>query len=104
MIILKTFSARFKLPLVALVLLAIGCAAVKNARQNAAESHYQKGLSLIEENPREAVLEFRRAETFVPGYKDCPALYKQAKEAATQRIMIALRGHVGGVGNINLTS
>ena len=101
---MKTLSTRFKLPLVALVLLVIGCVAMKNARQNAAESHYQKGLLLMEEDPREAALAFRRAETFVPGYKDCPALYKQAKEAATQRIMIALRAHGGGVGNINPTS
>ncbi len=62
-------------------------------KEDAAELHYQKGLTLMEDEEnialnKEAAKEFKRAQTFVSGYKDTEKKYQMAKKAGTTRIAI----------------
>ncbi len=63
------------------------------ASENAAEVHYQEGISLAEsgsdvEIQKSAAKEFRKATEFVPGYKDADDRYQQAKRAGQKRMAI----------------
>lgn len=68
-------------------------AAAKTAKQNAAEAHYQKGLSLSRssqspDTQKQAAKEFKAAMTFIPNYKDSAAQYEKARQAGIKRIAI----------------
>ena len=58
------------------------------ARKLAAEDHYQEGLRYFalkgRENAKSAVIEFEKAVSYVPGYKDAEAKAQLALEAGTQ--------------------
>ena len=62
------------------------------AKNNAAEDHYQKGLSLKSNNDREsqknAAQQFQVAQSFVNNYKDAQDFYLICKNAGTTRIAI----------------
>ncbi len=61
----------------------------EKACQNAAESHYQQGLSFLNTGQsKDAAVEFRRAKEFVPSYKDCETLYTKARQEAIKRIAV----------------
>ncbi len=68
-------------------------AALAEAKQRAAEEHYQEGIRLSA-NPedvaaqKQAALEFRRAEEFVAGYKDAAARFAASRKAGTTRLAI----------------
>ena len=65
---------------------------LKDAKEKAAEEHYQEGLSLIKlegiDNGKKAALEFKLAQNFVANYKDSFALYKEARASAVLRLAI----------------
>ena len=65
---------------------------LKDAKENAAEGHYQEGLSLLElegiDNSKQAAREFKLAQNFVANYKDASALYEEARSAAVLRLAI----------------
>ena len=58
----------------------------------AAEQHYQIGSGLLKQNDVEkqklAAKEFKKANSYVPNYKDSQSLYEQAKKSAIKRIAI----------------
>jgi len=62
------------------------------AKNNAAEGHYQAGLSLISKTDREsqkdAAQQFQVAQSFVNNYKDTQKFYLISKDAGTTRIAI----------------
>ncbi|MEE9166520.1 MAG: CsgG/HfaB family protein [Candidatus Neomarinimicrobiota bacterium] len=62
------------------------------AKTNAAEAHYQEGLSLLEregvDEQRGAALEFRLATSFIEDYKDAAELYEKARQAGVKRMAI----------------
>lgn len=67
--------------------------AAQTARQNAAEAHYQKGLSLSRssqnvDTQKQAAKEFKAAMTFIPNYKDSAVQYEKARQAGIKRIAI----------------
>lgn len=63
-----------------------------NARNNAAEAHYQQGMYLSEKEGRDAMKqaakEFKTAERFVSGYKDSAEMYEKCRKAGIKRIAI----------------
>jgi len=60
-----------------------------NAIQKAAEAHYNKGIQLMNSKSyNESAKEFKRAQDFVPDYKDSETLYKTCKEAAVRKVAI----------------
>ena len=65
---------------------------LKDAKENAAEGHYQEGLSLLElegiDNSNQAAREFKLAQNFVANYKDASALYEEVRSAAVLRLAI----------------
>lgn len=67
--------------------------AAQTAKQNAAEAHYQKGLSLSRssqnvDTQKQAAKEFKAAMTFIANYKDSAAQYEKARQAGIKRIAI----------------
>ncbi|HRY83002.1 MAG TPA: CsgG/HfaB family protein [Candidatus Cloacimonadota bacterium] len=67
--------------------------AAQTAKQNAAEAHYQKGLSLSRssqnvDTQKQAAKEFKAAMSFIPNYKDSAAQYEKARQAGIKRIAI----------------
>jgi len=67
-------------------------AELSEAKNNAAESHYQEGLLLSKSNDldtqKKAAKEFKTSCSFVPEYKDAVVLYEKAKKAGLKRIAI----------------
>jgi len=66
---------------------------LKESRNNAAEYHYQKGLTLARQSDdpdiqKESAKEFKIALSFVAGYKDSLARYEQSRKKAVKRIAI----------------
>ena len=65
---------------------------LSSAKENAAEGHYQEGLSLLElegiDNSRQAAHEFKLAQNFVANYKDASARYEEARATAVLRLAI----------------
>ena len=63
---------------------------------SAAESHYLTGLELLKEGEaasgsgrfKQAAVEFRKAQEFVPDYKDSKALYERARHEAVIRVAV----------------
>ena len=61
----------------------------ENATQKAAEAHYSKGIRLMNSKSyNESAKEFKRAQDFVPDYRDSESLYKSCKEAAVRKVVI----------------
>jgi len=61
----------------------------ETALKNAAEGHYQKGLSLMKHSKnKEAAKEFSKCKNFIPDYKDSLSLYEKCRKEALQRITI----------------
>jgi hypothetical protein len=62
------------------------------ASRGAAETHYQEGARLAAsadvEAQKQAALEFRAAENYIPGYKDAADRFAQSKSAGTLRVAI----------------
>lgn len=67
----------------------------------AAEMHHKSGNELKNKPDREsqkaAAKEFKNAESFVPGYKDCKALYEDARKKGTTRVAILPFENLSGV-------
>jgi len=65
---------------------------LKDAKDNAAEGHYQEGLTLLDlegiDNSKQAAHEFKLAQNFVANYKDASARYEEARAAAVLRLAI----------------
>lgn len=68
--------------------------ALAEAREAAAEDHYDLGLRLsLDENAdgqKHAAKEFKAAESFVPGYKDAESRYSDCRRAAIKRVAVFL--------------
>lgn len=66
--------------------------AMAEAKENAAEAHYQEGIRLAQyediDSQKQAAKEFREAEEFCPGYRDAANLYERARRAGLKRIAI----------------
>ena len=59
------------------------------AVQSAAEAHYKRGISLMEEGEyKKAAKEFKRSLEFVPGYKNAESLYVKSREKALVRVAV----------------
>lgn len=68
-------------------------ASLADAKQRAAEGHYQEGIRLSVNigdvaAQKQAAKEFRRAEEYVPGYKDAAARFSSSRKAGTTRLAI----------------
>ena len=66
---------------------------LRQASENAAEAHYQKGIRLANsgtdvDTQKSAAKAFRKAKEFVPGYKDADDRYIQARDAGVKRMAI----------------
>ncbi len=66
---------------------------LRNARTNSAEYHYQEGIRLSmmsgdRENQKSAAGSFKKAQSYVPNFKDSANLYDVARQKATIRIAI----------------
>jgi len=63
-----------------------------DAKEKAAEAHYQEGLKLSKEEGREikkrAAKQFKRALSFVPGYRDASEMYEECRREAITRMAI----------------
>jgi hypothetical protein len=63
-----------------------------DAKTNAAEAHYQEGLRLSKQEntdfQKKAAIEFKAAQSFVPGYKDAGEFYEKSRRAGIKRIAI----------------
>ena len=63
-----------------------------DAKTNAAEAHYQEGLTLSTREgidiQKQAAKEFKSAEHFCPGYKDVASLYEKCRKAGIRRMAI----------------
>ena len=63
-----------------------------DAKTNAAEAHYQEGLTLSKREgidiQKQAAKEFKSAEHFCPGYKDAASLYEKCRKAGIRRMAI----------------
>ncbi len=78
--------------------------------EDAAELHYQKGLSLMASggipNNKEGAKEFKKALGYVPNYRDATDKYNEARKAGTTRIAIipfdnkSGRTHYGAIGEM----
>jgi hypothetical protein len=66
--------------------------AAADARMQAAEAHYKEGTRLAAssavESQRQAALEFRAVEAFVPGYKDASTRFSSSRKAGTTRVAL----------------
>ncbi|MBI5410287.1 MAG: hypothetical protein HZA14_13070 [Nitrospirae bacterium] len=66
------------------------------ASDNAAEAHYNRGRTLLQEGEENhdrnkliaAAIEFRTAQEFVPGYKYSQSLYERARKGGVTRIAV----------------
>ena len=62
------------------------------AKSKAAEAHYQEGLRLSKlegiEIQKQAAKEFKKALSFVPGYKDAEVRYEESRRAGIKRMAI----------------
>lgn len=61
--------------------------------EKAAEAHYREGILIANasddaETQKRAAKEFKKADTFVPGYKDARTRYQQTRSAGIKRIAI----------------
>lgn len=66
---------------------------LNEAIEKAAEAHYQEGIQIANssddaETQKRAAKEFKKADTFVPGYKDARTRYQQTRSAGVKRIAI----------------
>ena len=66
---------------------------LNEALEKAAEAHYQEGIQIANssddaETQKRAAKEFKKADTFVPGYKDARTRYQQTRSAGIKRIAI----------------
>ena len=69
----------------------------ENAIQKAAEAHYSKGIRLMDSKSyNEAAKEFKRAQDFVPNYKDSESLYASCKELAVRKVAIMIFENTSG--------
>lgn len=64
-----------------------------SARTNAAEYHYQKGMTVQKsgmdpETQKKAAKEFKTAQSYIPDYKDTALRYDQSRKAGVKRIAI----------------
>lgn len=85
-------------------------AEVEEARTNAMEWHYQKGLELEQEsNFKDAAIEFRSIKKYDSNYQDAPARYEECRKKATLRIAVmpfenlSGKGQFGAIGQILAT-
>lgn len=82
---------------------------LSDAKNNAAESHYQEGLLLSKtidlDTQKKAAKEFKTSYTYVPDYKDAMMLYEKSKKAGLKRIAIIpfedKSGKEGKYGNLS---
>lgn len=69
--------------------------------ENAAEMHYQQGLTHASydeiERQKAAAREFYRAMDFIPGYKDSQEKYETARSLGTKRIVILPYGNLTNI-------
>ncbi len=80
-----------------------------DAKNNAAESHYQEGLLLAKtkdlDTQKKAAKEFKISCSYVPEYKDAIMLYEKSKKAGLKRIAIIpfedKSGKEGKYGNLS---
>lgn len=68
-------------------------AGLQEARVNAAEYHYQQGISMSrsgnnQDIQKQAALEFRSAMNYIPNYKDAQSRFEQARQNAIKRIAV----------------
>jgi len=69
----------------------------ENAIQKAAEAHYRKGIQLMNSKSyNESAKEFKRAQDFIPDYKDSELLYTSCKEAAVRKVAIVMFENASG--------
>ncbi|AMC11377.1 hypothetical protein Lupro_08940 [Lutibacter profundi] len=72
-------------------------------KKEAAEMHYVKGLDLMKNNDREsfkkAAKRFKKAEKYIPNYKQCLNLYQEARKNGTTRIAIFAFDNKSGTRN-----
>jgi len=61
---------------------------LERARTNAAEKHYQQGITWENTRYKEAAKEFNRAQQYIAGYKDASERYEKARLKAVKRIAI----------------
>lgn len=69
-------------------------------KELAAESHYNEAVSLAamldsRESLKEGALEFQRALSYIPNYKDAHELYLKTKEAATVKVLVLVNDWSG---------
>lgn len=73
------------------------------AKKEAAEMHYAKGLDLMKNDDREsfkkAAKRFKKAENYIPNYKQCLSLYEEARKNGTTRIAIFAFDNKSGTQN-----
>ncbi len=83
---------------------------IKEAKTNAAEDHYRKGLELSRysgtDNQKAAAKQFSAAMQYIPDYKDAEEWYKKCKRKGITRIAIIpfedityKRGNYGGISD-----
>lgn len=68
----------------------------RQSSHKAAEAHYSRGKALLEEGEKtrnrsrllEAAIEFRKAQEFMPGYKQSSSLYERAREGGVTRVAV----------------
>ncbi len=80
---------------------------LENARTNAINSHYQKGLELEQKSQfKQAAIEFRGSTKYDPNYQDAPTRYADCRKKATLRIAIipfenlSGKSQFGAIGDI----
>ncbi len=66
---------------------------LSKASEKAAEVHYQEGILIAAssddvDTQKKAAKEFKKAEEFVPGYKDASDLYERSRRAGVKRMAI----------------
>lgn len=65
---------------------------LNQAKQKAAESHYLEAVELSKKEgldiQKHAAKEFKKAESYVPGYKNCAEMYEKCRKAGIKRIAI----------------
>lgn len=73
------------------------------AKKEAAEMHYTKGLDLMKKDDREsfkkAAKRFKKAKNYIPNYKQCLSLYEEARKNGTTRIAIFAFDNKSGTQN-----
>ncbi|MFK5880460.1 MAG: CsgG/HfaB family protein [Flavobacteriaceae bacterium] len=76
---------------------------LKEAKEEAAEMHYAKGLDLMKNDDREsykkAAKSFKKAKNYIPNYKQSLDLYEEARKNGTTRIAIFAFDNKSGTQN-----